>query len=326
MSQSVAYDFEALAWVEGAAPAPATAAECRARAKNGNGLTWAHVVAHDLEETSRFLIEEFGLHPLEVEDALNSMERPHLQERDHMLFLVASEVVRTDEKAEFIDLGIFVFPRLLLTVSTRPSPTVATWMGRWQKQAVKFRGEVSYLVHALLDAVVDDYFPALDVLEEEMDTLEEAVFEGRRTRIEDILAMKRRLLRARQRLGPMRDVLNALLRRDIPLVPEEAQPYFQDVYDHTLRLLESIDLSRDVVATLLDAQVALIGNRTNEVMRVLTVISAVLMSAALVAGVYGMNFKFMPELDQAYGYPLSLGLMGAIAMLELWLFRRKRWL
>lgn len=130
----------------------------------------------------------------------------------------------------------------------------------------------------------------------------------------------------RRHLTPLRDVVNTLLRRDVTLVPQAAKPYFQDIYDHVLRLTELIDLNRDILTTVLDAQLNIASNRLNEVMRVMTVLATLLMTGALVAGIYGMNFEFMPELHWRMGYPFAIGLMVVISLIELALFRWKKYI
>ncbi|MDW8364157.1 MAG: magnesium/cobalt transporter CorA, partial [Myxococcales bacterium] len=185
----------------------------------------------------------------------------------------------------------------------------------------------AHLLHLLLDAIVDEYFPIADTLEEKADDLEEAIFAGDGSvQVADILRVKRRLLELRQHITPLRDILNALLRRDVELIPDEVVPYLQDVYDHTLRVAELADINRDILAGVLDAHLSVTSHRLNEVMRILTVISTLLMSAALIAGIYGMNFEFMPELRWKAGYPFAGAMMVLVALIELYIFRRKGWI
>ena len=138
--------------------------------------------------------------------------------------------------------------------------------------------------------------------------------------------MKWRLNSIRRHVSPMRDITNGLLSRNVLLIPADSRVYIQDIYDHCLRVLERVDLNRDIVSDLVSTHLTVISNELNIVMRVLTAVSTILMSMSLVAGIYGMNFKRMPELEWAHGYPMALGLMGALALVGVWLFRRLRWL
>ncbi len=321
------YELEAARWSDGAADAaPIAEDECVREVSRTQELTWVNIVAHDGEAAARLLAERFGFHKLEIEDALSSAERPHLHESEDHLFLSAPAVRLEGSKVFYAEVGFFIAPSLLVTVCRQRTAVIETWFGRWKQHAPSFGQHVAFLLHALLDAIVDEYLPAMDALEEQAERLESSIFKGRPVEVKELLRLKRRLLEMRRQLSPFRDIVNGLLRRDLTLIPDQAKPYYQDVYDHTLRVLESLDLNREIVASLLDAHLANVNNRLNEVMRLLTVIATILMTLALFTGWYGMNFKHMPELDWPWAYPGLLALMAGVVVLELWLFRRKGWL
>jgi magnesium transporter len=161
----------------------------------------------------------------------------------------------------------------------------------------------------LLDAAVDDYFPALDSIQDDVDDLEERVYAGAKLDVGSAVRLRRKLLEMRRQVTPIRDVVNGLLRRDTPVIQHDTRAYLQDVYDHALRVLESIDLNRDILTSIMDAQLSVQSNRLNEVMKNMTSIATVLMAMALITGVYGMNFKHMPELEWKYGYFWVIGLL-----------------
>jgi magnesium transporter len=187
--------------------------------------------------------------------------------------------------------------------------------------------EPAFLLYVLLDTVVDGYFPVMDALDQAIDEMEDAAFDP--TTVADLgpaLQLKRRLLLLRQTLAPMRDLANSLLRADLDLIPDSTRVYFQDVYDHTLRLLEQVDLHRDVLTGALEAQLAQTSNHLNQIMKNLTSVAAILMTLSLVAGIYGMNFHHMPELEWQYGYFGVLGAMAAIAVGLVAYFRKIKWL
>lgn len=291
------------------------------------GVLWVDLTACDRGVSAALLTERFGFHPLAVEDSLSPYERPALQSYDGVLFLAAHELKQQDGEEVYREIGFFLGRHFLVTVHTEQIPLIDYWFERWVTQPERVGKTPAHLLHLLLDAIVDEYFPVGDTLEEKADDLEEAIFSGNgNVKVADILRVKRRLLELRQHITPLRDILNALLRRDVDLIPDEVVPYLQDVYDHTLRIAELADINRDIIAGVLDAHLSVVSNRLNEVMRILTVISTILMSAALIAGIYGMNFEFMPELSWKLGYPFAGAMMVLVALVELYIFRRKGWL
>ena len=305
---------------------PVAEAEALETRRPKGSLTWVKVVARDRAAAEKLLIEGFGFHELPVEDALTAGERPHLHEEDNYLFLTAPAVRVEAPKLYFDEVGVFVCVGLIVTVTTVPCDLVERWFRRWQSSAHGLGTDAAMLLHTLIDAIVDEYFPALDVLEAQATELETGVFRGKQLQIKDILRLKRRLLELRRRLSPFRDVVNGLLRRDVALIGREAKPYFQDVYDHTLRILEATDLNREILATLLEAHLANVSNQLNQTMRWLTAVTTILMSLALVAGWYGMNFRHMPELNSPLAYPAIFLASLLLAGIEIWLFRKKGWL
>jgi len=289
-------------------------------------LIWVHVLAQDKEAATRYLSENFPFHELEIEDALSPGERPHLHESESHLFFTVPAIRVEEVKLYFVEVGFFVSKGRLVTVATEPVGLLDHWFGICEKHGSGHIADASRLVHHLLDAIIDAYYPAMDELEDQAEALEDMVFKGQPVGVKDLLRLKRRLLETRRRLSPFRDILNGLLRHDIPFIAKADRIYYQDVYDHVLRVLEHVDLNRDLLASVLDANLATVSNRLNEVMRMMTVIATVLMSAAFFTGLYGMNFKHMPELDWAFGYPAVIVAMVVTTLIELWIFRRNKWI
>ena len=184
-----------------------------------------------------------------------------------------------------------------------------------------------WLLYAILDAVADGYFPVLDIMAERIDDLEDRVIEGHGggEALREVLDLKRELLDLRRVLGPMRDSANALLRRDNDLIEEAALPYFQDLFDHLIRILDQVDLYRDLVASTLEANLAVTSNSLNAIMKRLTAFTVLLMVPTLIAGIYGMNFRYMPELGQQWGYPAVLLIMAVLGRRVGLFFRTKDW-
>jgi magnesium transporter len=184
-----------------------------------------------------------------------------------------------------------------------------------------------YLLYALMDAVVDQYFAVLEMLGERIESLQERVIADPKPDIlKDIHALKRQLLFVRRAVWPLRDAINNLSRSECPFVHEPTKVFFRDVYDHVVQIVDTIETLREMVSTSLDIYLSSVSYRLNAVMRVLTVITTIFMPLTFIAGIYGMNFEYMPELKWPWGYPMALGLMGAVAAVMLVGFRRKKWL
>lgn len=293
--------------------------------RSGSQPVWIHVEVEDIVAGQALLEGEFGFHPLEVEDALSTNERPSLRVADKDLFLVAPAVILGQTVERYVEIAFFVNRSSLVSVALAPVPFLDHLVDRCTHRPEAHPDSIT-LLHSILDEIVDGYFPAVDMFGDEIDALEESIYRGHKVEISTVLGLKRRLLELRKQLTPIRDIINGLLRRDVGFIDANDQIYFQDVYDHTLRILEDVDMERDVLSSVLDAQVSITSNNLNQVMRTLTVISTLLMTGAFVAGVYGMNFVHMPELKWIAGYPFALFLMVALGALEVWFFRRRGWI
>ena len=296
------------------------------RFRVGTEVTWIHIFDDDAARVAKQLIDDFNFHPVAVDDAVGRDERPELKEFDDHVFLVAPAVVGAENgEEEYDEVGIFVKGQTIVTISHNKIPCLLTLWKRWEKKMVLSKPEVGYIVFALLDSILDDYFPRLDAIEDRVDEISDQIYEGDTHRRKDLLIIKRRMLHMRRRLGPFRDVMNSLLRRELDFVTDPVAPYFHDLFDNTLRLTELVDTNRDALTGLLDIHLSTVSNNLNEVMKKMTVISTVLMTSALIAGIYGMNFKDIPELSWSFGYWYCLGLMVVSSVGILVLFRRKGW-
>lgn len=273
--------------------------------------------------------ERFELHPLALEDAARFNQRPKLDQYETFLMIVffalswpATAGPQTQE------IHLFVGANFLITIHRGDLPAIAETAHRWSQHAGnRHTHRVGLLVYALLDAIVDGYFPVIDTLAERVDELEQAIFDaGDISAQARIFALKKDLLAVRRVVAPERDVMNVLVRRDTPLFGDRELVYFQDVYDHVLRVTDAIDLYRDLLASALDASMSVTANRLNKVMRTLTASSIILMSVTVVASIYGMNFETMPELRWVLGYPWALGLMLLVGGSLFALFRHIDWL
>jgi magnesium transporter len=281
------------------------------------------------EQDITLLREEFEFHPLAIEDAVRQKERPKIDAYDGYYFIVFYAInYRTDERnIELQPLHLFVGRNYLVSVHRGEFRQVQETITRWRAPNSPLGNNVGALLYALLDSIVDDYFPLADHISERIDDLEDEIFQRRSTSaIQKIFQLKRQLLNVRRVIAPERDVLNVLLRREMPIFGERDLIYLQDIYDHIVRITDSVDAYRELLASALDGHLSLQSNKLNEILKVLTITSIILMSDALIAGIYGMNFQFMPELAWPYGYPFALGLMATVSVGLILFFRYKKWL
>jgi magnesium transporter len=297
------------------------------REVDGN-IIWADVsdpTSADFEE----LAEEFGFHHLSIEDCQNEHQRPKVEEYTGYYFIVLyeAELAGPNDRLELRELNIFLGKNYLVTVHSRPIRAIATASRLWHEWTDRAEQGSGLLAYLLIDGIVDDYLPLLDIMSDRMDDLEDSIFgEWRPESIEEIFSIKKKLLYLRRAITPLRDVFNMLLRREQPIFPRETHVYFQDVFDHLIRVADTIDTLRDMLGSTMDAYLSVSGNRMNKVMKRLTSISTILMSVTLIAGIYGMNFTLMPELRWRYGYVYAL-LSMVVVGLALYVYLKKiKWI
>ncbi len=290
-------------------------------------LLWLDVVDPTPAEI-RLLGQEFGFHPLALEDATRRHQRPKVDQYDGFVFLVFYGLTDEAGRPRVREIDLFVGKNYLVTVHDGSLPQIRETADRWCRGIAELgdRG-VGLLVYSLIDAVVDGYFPVVDDLGERVEDLEERLFERPEPGAQaEIFALRKDLLIVRRVLGPERDVMNLLVRREAPLFGTEQVVYFQDVNDHILHLMDTVDAYRDHLSSALEINLSMTSYRLNEVVKRLTGSSIILMSITLIAAIYGMNFLDMPELSWRFGYPYALGLMAAVATALFILFRRIDWL
>ncbi len=325
-----------------------------ADAKNGNPPTlysptlWIDVTA-PTEDDWRILTEKFDFHPLAVEDAQQERQRAKVDSYDGYLFLSVRtwagmpQQITSDVLDLTHEIDIFLGPNYLVTIHHEPVPVVEDTRKRWERNPAHIGIKPAYLLYLLLDALVDDYFPVMDELDMAIDVLETDLYSEVRNDprtgalvlpdMKPALTLKKRLLLLRQAVAPHRDILNYLLRTDDQtLLPRKLHVFYQDVYDHTLRLTEQIDLHRDIMGGVMDSMMAQASNRMaetsnrlNQVMKTMTVISTILMSASLISGIYGMNLPNMWLQHSPHAFNIIMGVIASVAVLLFLFFRRIKW-
>ncbi len=274
------------------------------------------------------LAKEFNFHPLAIEDCRLAHQRPKIEEYSNCYFIVLYEAeLLEDGEIELRELNLFLGKNFLVTAHSRPIKAVAEAEKLWRVWVEDNENQTGLLAHLLIDHIVDEYMTLLDVLSDRIDDIEDRIFgEFQAGSLQEVFRMKKQLLFLRRAVGPLRDVFNKLLRRELPIFTRETLIYWQDIYDNLNRVAEMIDTLRDLLASTVDAYLSVSGHRMNVTMRWLTSVSTILMSVTLIAGIYGMNFDFMPELGWRYGYVGVLLAMLGLALALYFYFRRIKWL
>lgn len=296
-------------------------------------VVWIDVVGLGDADLVRVLGEEFGLHPLALEDVMHTHQRAKAEAYDDHLFLVFW-LLRWSEQLEFEQISVFFGEGYILSFQERPGDCFDPVRHRLRLGNGRIRGRgPDYLAYALLDAVIDSYFLLLDGYAERLEELEDRILEhpGMET-ASHILIVKRELQAVRRAVWPLRETLATLLREEDPRIHDSTYPYFRDCHDHALQTLEMTETCRERCSDLVNLVQSCLGNQMNQVMKVLTIIATIFIPLTFVAGVYGMNFDpavspfNMPELGWYLGYPFAMGLMLILGVIMLLLFRRRGWL
>jgi magnesium transporter len=279
------------------------------------------------EEELALIEEEFSIHPLAIEDARHRDQRPKIERYEGYEFLVIRGMHVVDGDIQEGEIHAFVTPRFLITLRFPPPFDLKAVAARADRNPELVKQGGGFLLYGVLDEVVDRYFDVIERLEDESAVLEEEVFgEDISGDIQErIFRLRKRIMSFRRRLSPLRDVLQ-ILQSQTDLVTRPLEAYYRDVADHVIRSVEFADNVRELLSGALEAHLAQVSNRLNEVMKALTSWAAIILVPTLIAGVYGMNFIHMPELQWRYGYPFALGLMALSAGILYAMFKRRGWL
>jgi magnesium transporter len=294
-------------------------------------VTWINVEGlHQVEVLER-LGSCYGLHPLVLEDILNTDQRPKMEDYGEYIYIVL-KMLNYDDKISQIEaeqISLILGQNFVLSFQEGKEGDVFNFLReriRGGKGRIRKTG-ADYLAYSLIDSVVDHYFIILERLGERMEFLEEELVTEPTTKtLQEIYNLKREMIFLRKAVWPLREVISGLERGESSLIQQNTQIYFRDVYDHTIQVIDTIETFRDMVSGMLDIYLSSVSNRLNAVMKVLTIIATIFMPLTFIAGIYGMNFKYMPELEWRWSYPLVWIIMMAIGILMLIYFRKKKWL
>jgi magnesium transporter len=292
-----------------------------------NRLVWI-----GLHEPSKDLLHEvqqqFGLHELAIEDAFNAHQRPKLEFYGESLFLALHTARRTENGIEFGETHVFAGRRYVVVVRHGVSSSYRELRSRCERvPAMLAKGE-DFVIYSLMDFIVDNYMPIIEEMECEAEIIEAGVLHSRvnRRMVQRVYELRRHLRTLHNMTSPLVEICNRLSRFDSGLIDEDMRPYFRDVHDHVLRIESNIASLRDLLSSALEANIMIASTEQNEVMKKLAAYAAMLAVPTAIAGIYGMNFEFMPELHWKYGYLFSLGLMGSVCSYLFYRFRKARWL
>ncbi|WXG47248.1 MAG: magnesium/cobalt transporter CorA [Candidatus Atabeyarchaeum deiterrae] len=298
--------------------------------KDQPGVTWVNIDGLFKVDIIEKIGIHLGLHPLILEDILNTGERPKIEDLEDYIFIVSKMVYHGKNRNQVIaeHISLVLGPNYVITfqegigdVFDKVRERVRAGKGRLRKMGA------DYLAFGLLDAIVDNYFVVLESIGEKIDYFEDAVLENPSTELlRDIHRLRGQLLFLRKVAWPMREVISSMQRSESELVKEPTQIFLSDVYDHVVQAIDNLETFRDLFTNMMDVYVSSVSNRLNEVMKVLTIIATIFMPLSFIAGLYGMNFRFMPELELTIGYPLILFLMLSVGIVMLLYFRRKKWI
>lgn len=272
----------------------------------------------------------FDIHPLVLEDILNTHQRPKIEEYDAYLYIVLKKLSHDPDSFSFDyeQISILLFTNLVITFKEQKDDFFLPIKQRLENNKGRFRSMgADYLAYAILDMIVDQNFHFLDSIDEVIDLVEEELLTdpSEKTLVE-IQRIKRELMYARRSISPLRELVAAIMRSETSLIQNSTQLYFRDVYDHVLRITEAIESYREMMSGLLDIYISSVNNKMNEIMKVLTVFASIFIPLTFITGIYGMNFEYMPELKMRWAYPTLWVCFIAIPLVLLTYFKRKKWL
>ncbi|NQT96060.1 MAG: magnesium/cobalt transporter CorA [Candidatus Omnitrophica bacterium] len=306
-----------------------TVEEIRKVLNEKDSLLWVDIKEADDTDID-LLTNTFKFHPLTVEDCIMPNARTKIEIFPHYLFLnmFAMELhPHEEEEIKTVELDYCLGANFLVTVHSENVKSVAATKEKINKQSPIMEKGADFLLCSIIDMMVDNYFPIINMFDDRVDDVSDEIFKDpEKDTLNKIYNLKNEIMFLRRTIAPQSDTVNMLIRGNYEFITSSHVAYFRDVYDNLVRLNDIIGTSRDIITGALEAYNSVVSNKTNEVMKTLTVIATIVMPLTLIASIYGMNFRHMPELANRYGYPAAMGLMLLIAAVMLLYFKRKKWL
>jgi len=298
--------------------------------KTTDTITW--VIVDGLKDVSIIdaIGQHFGIHVLVLEDILNTHQRPKFEEFDGYLYIVikAISLGNEDFNVEYEQISLLILNNFVFTFMEKPDALFDPILSRLDNDKSQIRNlGADYLAYIIMDTVVDEYFALQDAFDELIESVEDKLLSDPSTQTLSIIQkIKRELIFLRRTVSPLRELLAAIQRSESPLLNEKTRRYFGDIYDHAIRIIEAIESYRDLIAGMLDIYLSSVSNKMNETMKVLTVFASIFIPLTFIAGVYGMNFEYMPELKWRWGYPALWFIFIGVSVFLLRFFKKKKWL
>lgn len=292
-----------------------------------NGIAWTDIENPDDREI-KVLDEVFGFHPLAIEDCVNMKQRSKLDDYNDYFFIVLHPVAETQmpNRVGVSELGIFVGKGYIVTFHRDKVDPVSTVRQSVEKKPELMSKGIDYILYLIIDAVIDDYFPILDKIDDSFSSIEDQILKKpSNSDLNQLFKLKRILVDMRKILSPHREMINTLMRYEGIFIKGENRLFYLDIYDHLMRIFDFLDNYRDLISSSQEIYLTVVSNRMNEVIKTLTVIATITLPLTLISSIYGMNFKFMPELNWRFGYFWALGLMLTTAGGLVYYFRKKSW-
>lgn len=298
--------------------------------KESDQNVWINVNGLNNTQEIEKLGKHYGLHPLIVEDIVNTQQRPKIEEHENYLFIVL-KMLYYDDKNEFTKehISVVLEENQVLTFQEAKEDVFDGLRDRIVNSKGRIRNVgADYLMYSILDAIVDNYFVIIENISEKIQGLEEELFlkHPRKSISVEIQQLKREILKIRKAIFPLREVIKQLEKSEHRFIEKKTKNYLNDISDHVIQVCESVEIYREMTWGLMDMYMTTISNKMNEVMKVLTIMASIFIPLTFIAGVYGMNFEYMPELDERYGYFVIWGVMIIVFLGMLWYFKRKKWL
>ena len=293
-------------------------------------VRWIRVIGLEDEEMIRRLAENFGVHQLTLEDILNLDQRAKIEEFDDYTY-VTLRIFHYDSRRGEISseqLSIVIYQNSIITFERRKSRLLNDIEDqiRFSRGIVRKMG-ADYLLYLIMDSTVDSYFYLLEKIEESIQMLEDELTSNPTSKtLQSIHALKRSILRLQKNLWPLREVVGKLEKARYEFITDKAAPFFRDLYDHVVTAIENVDMLHVMLSDMLDIYFSAVSTRLNEIMKMLTMIATIFMPLTFIAGIYGMNFRYMPELELPWGYPATLLVMLGIGLIMFAYFKRKKWI
>lgn len=298
--------------------------------KDKDTTTWINIDGvHNVEVVEK-ICKHYNIHPLTIEDILNIEQRPKIEEGEDFIYVVL-KMMDYDDKNDYVrteQVSLLLGHKFVMSFQEDKGDIFEGVRTRIRSGKGKIRQNgADYLLYALIDTIVDNYFVALEKVGDQMEEIEVTLLMNASDKtLNDLYGLKREMLTLRRFIWPLREVIYKLERDDLKLVHRNTRVYIRDVYDHTIQVIDTVEIYRDLLSGLVDLYQSIVSNRMNQIMKVLTIISTIFIPLSFIAGVYGMNFKYMPELDEPAAYPIFWIAILALISTMLFFFKKKRWL